>query len=892
MASKIETPSVDKYLKKLSRVTSVNKSGKQHKSPLIEVDMFKHRKQEVLEASIPVKHIIRNPSYFDGKQHLDPDKDIIVDNKLRLKVTIRDNINKNIPKLDEVTGLPIRRKNSEILADRRRLNNDRSRREIATTVASTTPAPSTNSLIDTTGIGDVVSSVVDTVTDAGKSLVDKGKEMASNVVNAVDKKASDFLSGEQNDAKTSDDAKKAVNASEIMVEGNARTVLGDLSGEAEMEARIRISKDIILLDNLTMIGGMAPLGDNVTDPPVTALGDDSGAKNKPLKGFSSGFCGMDYMERCISDTQFLVLVPFTIKPSPTGNLFPSMGGGKKNWTSIFSNNIESRLTIGSYGLNVEFASRRYWRTHSLLLKAASISLGIELELTPGEKGRISTEQKEKQLRAKLPDHIYDALFGDATNGSFNFENATGKPGSEGNVSPKDGQVIDTSDQFTSKTETTSAATSDEVTAANLSTSAAPPIDPPIVVKDEEGNIIDKAITVVSDAYASGLDSVGRLAGSAAGALFGSNAEAAVYGGITSFGSKLLPEEETYPNGMKKTIDAATGEVSVSEPEVIAVDSYMTNASEQEKQANSSLRASGYSNLLKYMANVDGGTIKAHTPIVTFAINGSVSRSLATSINTGDSATAQVMMDHVKKAMEGTDITSGVMDNANEVTFHGASGANAIDNLLSTTSLPKVMSGVSQNFSYTVKITEKVIGSDPYSLLRVMDTYAKLVPFYTPVSNGKSGTVVPNAPMYCSAFVKGVMNLSRAMITQVNITTHPMFQTSEGIPTEIDLEIVIEPMLSVSAMPDFGRFFVQTDIYTLVASMYNPLSPFNIIATMCGFNTVLSTYPYSLFDFFVTGKVTSLLNSFKGSGSFVTDSMYDRVSSWKQNIATNVAEKTV
>ena len=270
-----------------------------------------------------------------------------------------------------------------------------------------------------------------------------------------------------------------------------------------------------------------------------------------------------------------------------------------------------------------------------------------------------------------------------------------------------------------------------------------------------------------------------------------------------------------------------------------------------------------------------------------------------SSNLSESVVARETTDLVKKGLTaiasaaGASVANGASDvdgYLNELAYHKVFGTNKAAFALSNTSIPKVISGTATDFSYVVKITEQAIGSDPVSLLRVQELYCKVVPLITPISDGARNTVVPRSPLYVSAFVKGVMNVPRGAITSINVSTNPSFQTSEGIPTVMDIELTIQPLMAISVIPDMGRFFARSDDAAIVASMYNPMSAFNVLSTMCGYNTVLSKFPHSLFNYFVSGNVTSFFNSLKGTSNYIHSVTNDFIASRNMLLGTSMSTK--
>lgn len=537
---------------------------------------------------------------------------------------------------------------------------------------------------------------------------------------------------------------------------DARTILQTLLVGDDAVAKNN-SKDIITLANLHMVAGMPPMGDNIVDPPPFL--NTSSSTNDKVYGigrsyssaFSTGLAGMDYVERCIVGGNFLILVPLEMKPDLLGNI-TSGGAIAPNALGTLS----GRLGVASYGLDVSVASRRYWRSYTLLAKTAAMALGVDIE---------SGTYTADALSELLPKYIFDHLINKSSESTM-FKFTDGAAGND--------------------TETT---------------------------KDRTG-----------------LQDISK-----------------------KFNKMLERQEKTAGKYVQDLQSMNKGAGITSTAEEVGA-----------KDLNAIVSGASYINLMKYMTNVDDSvTANTRLPMISFFLNGPIERNFSTTASIDESKVARASTDMLRKGMANDQETS---DYITEMAYHGKGGATA-SFALSNTSIPKVISDTASDFSFSAKISEKVTGSDPCSLFRVSNTLALIQPFITPVSDGRQNTVVPNAPLYCAAFVKGVMNVPRAAITSASIVTNPQYQTSEGIPTEIDITITIQPLLCISTMPDFGRFFTRTDDAALVAAMFNPMSAFNIIATLCGYNTVLTKYPESLFAFFIGGRVTSMVNSLKGIANY-------------------------
>lgn len=288
------------------------------------------------------------------------------------------------------------------------------------------------------------------------------------------------------------------------------------------------------------------------------------------------------------------------------------------------------------------------------------------------------------------------------------------------------------------------------------------------------------------------------------------------------------------------------------------------------------------NVLRWVTNVDiaSDQVLQNLPFTIYYCNGPVERSLTTSTEMGESAVARMSTDISGKI--GTSVMNsligskagqvasiagidgnGAEEYIKELAFHGGFGTMIVAN----TWIPKVIKNTMLNQSYTVNIKEAVASSDRFSKARVQWTLCQLIPYVTPTNEPGQPLIMPRSTLYCSASVKGVMNLPRAAITSMSVRTTPEFQTSEGIPTELDISLTIQPLYDLSAMPDFDKWYNgASEPLNLAASMYNPQSSFNLIATMCGQNTVLTRFNAGMFEFFVGGTIDSVVQSVKNTGN--------------------------
>lgn len=292
-----------------------------------------------------------------------------------------------------------------------------------------------------------------------------------------------------------------------------------------------------------------------------------------------------------------------------------------------------------------------------------------------------------------------------------------------------------------------------------------------------------------------------------------------------------------------------------------------------------VRKNNYNNLLKYLLNIDEGDDEnKKMPFSCFYCNGPIDRGISTSSSLGESEIARMTTD-VGHKMLGQHMTQSVAqlvdgtpeEYIKEMAYHRNLGGFLVAN----TYIPNVIKSAMLDMQYTVNIRDVAVSSDRFSIARLFWTLAQLWPFVIQTNEPGQALVVPSSPMYCSAFSKGIMNLPRAAITSMNIKTSPEFQTTEGIPTELDISITIQPLFTQSTMPNFDKYYDGTNNPEYVAAaLFNPNSSFNIIATMCGQNTILTKFQAGLLGFFLGGTISTFLSSVKNTGSLLSGAWSD------------------
>lgn len=619
------------------------------------------------------------------------------------------------------------------------------------------------------------------IKDMGNELVDAGKGFVNDVAEGLGFRDTANSAAE----KFSNKLLKGITNLDPAVDARSTAIESQIWLDIPKNTR----SDIALIENLSMINALPPIPDNIVDPPV--IWEKSLVKTD-LDSWSSGLIGKDYLQRVIARGQFLTLVPLDITPNLLGNTMENAKKAIKTFnfykgSGILSNeilsNVNNRLNNASYGLVAKVNSSKYFRAVNAHMKAALLSLGIDINV---ESKNFASVQLSA-LKRYLPDEIVDRLIGN--------QSAT--------IMSLAAQIQGSGDN------------ADKVnTNKNVSV-------------DGKTNDADSL-----------LDFVG---GSTADSLKGKF-------GLSSF-----------MNNSQSTASAFGSITTAQAPEDV-------------------VKKNNYTNLLKYILNIDEGDAEnKRMPFSCFYCNGPIERGVTTSSSLGESEIARMTTDIGSKVFgKAKDTVAQFVDGSpeeyiKEMAYHRNIGSV----LVSNTYIPNVIKNSMIDFQYNVNIRDVAVSSDRYSIARLFWTLSQLWPFVIQTNEPGQALVVPSAPMYCSAFSKGVMNLPRAAITSMNIRTNPEFQTTEGIPTELDISITIQPLFTQSTMPNFDKFYDGTNNPEYIAaSLFNPLSSFNVIATMCGQNTILTKFQAGLLSFFLGGTVSTFLTSVKNTGAVMSGAWAD------------------
>lgn len=624
------------------------------------------------------------------------------------------------------------------------------------------------------------------IKDLGNDLLDTGREFISDVATGL---------GFTSDAESK--ATAHINSVLNNTSSAATAVDGRTTAKSYMNVYIHQKNQIALIENLSMINALPPIPDNIVDPPPVW---ERGLVKSDLTSWGSGLIGKDYLQRVIARGQFLTLVPIDISPKLTGNTMEAIKGAAKKLnlyqgSGIASNQIlhsvNNRLNNASYGLLAKVNSGKYYKAVNAHMKAAMLSLGIDISDSSKNSATIA------QMYKYLPDEIVERIVGDGKTAMTQIQNQLKGSSKQG-------------------------------------------------AKNEDTGT---GLYNAQDADASYLSRLESIA-----------AQEASNRGNYNF--------DTMMAGSASTASSLDTEMTTSDPANV-------------------VRKNNYINLLKYLLNIDEGETEIKTmPFSCFYCNGPIERGLSTQSSMGESEIARMTTDIVGTRTQdkvGTLVSeiAGGGDGAEyikEMAYHRNTGSVFVSN----TYIPNVIKSSMIDFQYTVNIRDVAVSSDRFSICRLFWTLSQLWPFVIQTNEPGQALVVPSAPMYCSAFSKGVMNLPRAAITSMSIKTSPEFQTTAGIPTEIDISLTIQPLFTQSTMPNFDKYYDGlTNPEYVAASLFNPLSSFNIIATMCGQNTILTKFQAGLMSFFIGGTVSTFINSVKNTGNMLSGAWSD----WWSSAAT-------
>jgi hypothetical protein len=609
---------------------------------------------------------------------------------------------------------------------------------------------------------------------------------------------------------------------------NMDSATGDLSPIMYKDAGID-------LNSIAGIIGLPYMADNIVDPPPIW---DASELSESLNSWDSGRCGKDFTKRVLERGQFLVLMPIELRPNITDTVGLALSGATGGLTSGFINgviksldSVEQRLNVSSYGFTAKIASKRYWRSVQAHAKAIFYSLGID-DFDYSVFSGPNYDKKMEKMKRYLPDYLVDNVY--ATNDmQMTLTNL------------KEGKDADGASELK------------EYEAAVKSA----------------GSISDEAKDNTEKNTSDPDNVVGTLSTFR-------NAIGGLVGGIgNSIKDNLTSNSLEYTSDEKAQSDLENNYAGVkamySDSMMTKLIYYIMNTDPQDARLKTMPYTVFYCNGpidRSYNWNIETNTSKIgeHAILGTKkklkgAIGGMISSGLSTLVGSPSSDSGQTGQTGGKEAVsEISDAMDPMSDMMNEWAYHNSGrtmGAFLINNLY----VPKVQSGGSSQFSYTVPIRDMALSSDRYSLARLHFTTALLMPYVYQTTFPRQALIIPSSALYCAAFSKGVMNCPRAVISNMSIKTDNAFQTTFGVPTELDITLTIEPLYTVATTPDFNKYWaVQNHPEYFLGAMWNPMSSINVLATMCGQNTVFSKMPVGLFEFFISGNAGRIRDTIIGS----------------------------
>ena len=302
-------------------------------------------------------------------------------------------------------------------------------------------------------------------------------------------------------------------------------------------------------------------------------------------------------------------------------------------------------------------------------------------------------------------------------------------------------------------------------------------------------------------------------------------------------------------------------------------------------AESSMMYPDAVNVMKYITNIENdASINKKLPWSVFYCNGGIEPQFGMNQDMQDSALAKSVVDIGAQAVKGmaesgvkvAQALAGAEEFISELAYHhqGLMG-NVAGYLVENTSIPKVIRGNMMDMQYSITIKQTALGSDPFSLVRPLSLVAYLMPFVVSPNSSNSRYVVPESPLYCSAFSKGAINVPRGAITSLMVKTDPVFRTTAGVPMDIEVTLTLTPLMNVGTMPNWGTLWKNNPTkYEVMAAMWNPIGAIPILATMAGSNVILTKFPMGFFEFIVKGTLSTFWERVKGVKSWVGDTIYD------------------
>lgn len=631
----------------------------------------------------------------------------------------------------------------------------------------------------------------------------------------------------------------------------ADVLANDASNSRYVELDKRKLANIIGKDQLLQIVGLPPISDNIVDPPP--IWQNNEINGGQMTWGSAGLVGQEYVERVLMRGQFLVLVPLEFKPNFTRALISSIGLDETRGSELseffentatrfetFLDRIDTRLNIASYGYTALINHYRYWISVGAHMKVVLHTLGID----PMDETITAKEYGSKYhefLKERLPDFMVDRVFSHG-----NWKGISGLLGAGGD----DSKVAEELTADAKKQEDQlRQEVKDAMSSVNgaMSSLGPKPTEADIMAMDGTG-----AISAGDGFISKGADR-NKIGNFVKGKGYGL--------GNYGFGGDAEEFNDLHTTLMQ--------DVPIT------------------------LYNSSYANILNAVTNIDiRNNSLMNLPFITFYCNGNIDRNLQFSLEADKSIIAETTTDVGARtlpnlikgiasavaegftgnnpstggqvAAAGANAVGGSVDSATEIlreiAYHN--DGNFASTFVTNTYIPKVMRGGSTNVSYNVPLRFVAAGSDKYSIAQMFWGLCLLLPFVLQVSKPKMPLIIPQAAMYCAAFSKGVMNVPRGYISSMSISTDPAFQTTNGVPLELNINLTIESLYTLTTMPNFTETYGGGSDMNLLTAMWHPMSSFNIVATLTGTNTVLNHTPSNIFKYFIEKPVADAFVAFK------------------------------
>lgn len=626
----------------------------------------------------------------------------------------------------------------------------------------------------------------------------------------------------------------------------ADVMVTDASNSRYVELDKRKLANIIGRDQLLQIVGLPPISDNIVDPPPIWQNDEINGGQTTWG--PAGLVGQEYVERVLMRGQFLVLVPLEFKPNFTRALLNSIGADESKASALseffentatrfetFLDRIDTRLNIAAYGYTALINHYRYWISVGAHMKVVLHTLGIDPMDKTLTASKFSAEY-HSFLKERLPDFMVDRVFSHG-----NWKGINGLLGAGGD----DGKVAD---ELSKNAQTEEAKLRQDISDINSAMSSLGPKSEADIMGMDGTNAIGASDGFVSKGDRS---KVGNFAKGKSG-----------YGlGDYGFGGDSEESNDLHTTLMQ--------DVPIT------------------------LYNNSYANILNAVTNIDiRDNSLMNLPFITFYCNGNIDRNLQFSLEADKSVIAETTTDVTARtfpnlvkgiasavaegftgtnnstggqvAAAGANAAAGSVDSATEIlreiAYHN--DGNFASTFVTNTYIPKVMRGGSTNVSYNVPLRFVAAGSDKYSIAQMFWGLCLLLPFVVQVSKPRMPLIIPQAAMYCAAFSKGVMNVPRGYISSMSISTDPAFQTTNGIPLELNINLTIESLYTLTTMPNFTESYGGGSDINLITAMWHPMSSFNVVATLTGTNTVLNHTPSNIFKYFIERPVADAFAAFK------------------------------